>query len=178
MCAKLLGNVPSVPRFPKGDAMARHQSFFMLLILALPWSLPCDPIFAQSDAGTQPNGTKYNAGFHVLLVGHGKSSDGFGFSEMVYQRSTGEKAFVLMIHCDSPDGVGKEFATEVGKATKLINRQSIEEKGVREQRAVIRFVARDKNPAFMILITAGSVLREIQSDSLESALELEKQLAN
>ena len=158
--------------------LVRHQSLLMLLILALLWSLPVNLTFAQSTSGPAPSGSKYDGGFNATLVGHGKTPDGFGFSQTIYQRSTGEKVVLRMIHCDSSDGVSKKFSTEVERATKVIDRQPIQEKGVHEQRAVIDFVARDKNQAFMILITAGSVLREIQSYSLQSALQLEKQLAD
>jgi hypothetical protein len=132
-------------------------------------------------AGTsQSTPVSKESGFFLVRMGHGSSADGHGFSQSTYQRYIGgEIVFVLMIHYDSPEDARRKFEFEIGKATKIIEHEGVTgEKGLKEQRAVINTLAKDKNTMSMILVTAGSELREIQSYSLQNVLELEKQIAH
>jgi DNA-binding Lrp family transcriptional regulator len=109
-------------------------------------------------------------------MGQGVTDDGAFFSQNTFKGPKGEKVFVLMIHYASPDGVKKRFEYEIAKATKVIELSTVTgEKGAKEERAVITIVAKDKNEASMILITAGNELVEVQSYSLRDALKFEKQ---
>jgi hypothetical protein len=130
----------------------------------------------QTDQHAESAQTKKEADFVLVLMSHGVAEDGASFSQNTFKGPNGQKLFVVMIHYASPDDVKKRFEYMIAKAKKVIERQTVAgEKGAKEQRAVITFTARDKNEASMILITAGIELVEVQSYSLQDALEFEKQ---
>jgi len=136
-------------------------------------------VACQTDRHSESEQSKKEADFVLVLMGHGVADDGASFSQNTFQGPNGGKVFVVMVHYASPDAVKKRFEHEIGKATKVIERQRVTgEKGAKEQRAVITFTAKDKKEASMILITAGNELVEVQSYSLQDALKFEKQAKN
>ena len=115
--------------------------------------------------------------FTLLRMGDGVTADGARFSQDTYEGPNGEKAFAVIVYCDSPEHAKKQFGDKIKKATKIIEQQKLsDEKDATEERAVITFIAGDKKLASMILTTEGAHLREIKSYSLQDALDLEKQI--
>ncbi len=163
--------------------VSRIKYLLILGILALTLTSPSSATTArgegearQTDQHAESAQPKKEADFVLILMGHGVAEDGASFSQNTFKGPNGQKVFVVMIHYASPDGVKRRFEYMIAKATKVIERQTVTgEKGAKEQRAVITFTARDKNEASMILITAGAELVEVQSYSLQNALQFEKQ---
>ena len=154
------------------------------LILTLANSLSSEPVRDEGSAhqayqhagGTQSK-TKDNSVLHYTLLNmaHGVTDDKASFSQNTFQAPNGAKIFVVTIHYGTIGRVKKAFEDQLAKATRVIETGSIASGGeAKEQRAVVTFTAKDKTQASMIFITAGTELREIQSRSLQDAIEFEK----
>ena len=166
--------------------MLNHMDRFWfsgVLLLALAYLVP--PIIGQEVApirqtgqdATGSAGPKNDGNFKLVRMANGVAADGALFSENTYERLTGEKVWVIMIHYGSAERVKTQFEEKVAKATKVIEQQKVAgEKGATEARAIITFTANNKKVVSMIIVTAGTELREIQSYSLQDALEYEKQI--
>src|SRR5580704_13489221 len=157
--------------------------FYGVLLPALAHSVP--PVTGQEVAPIRQTGQdaagsagpKNDGNFKLVRMANGVAADGALFSENTYERLTGEKVWVIMIHYGSAERVKTQFEDKIAKATKIIEQQKVAgEKGATEARALITFTANNKKVVPMILVTAGTELREIQSYSLQDVLECEKQI--
>jgi hypothetical protein len=121
--------------------------------------------------------TEGKTGFTLIRMANGVTKDGGSFSENIYQVLDGQKVYEYIIHTGSTDKVKKDFDAKLKDATKVIEQpQPLEEKGqVVGLRAVITSPDKQQKPTSMIVTTAGNNLRIIQSDSLQDALEFERQ---
>ena len=122
--------------------------------------------------GTSP---QKSSKFTLSLMANGTTKDGFPFSQNTFERLPGEKVYVLMIHFRSSEAVKKQFAATLRDATKIIEQKKVTKNGVTEERAVITLSMKDARALTMIVSTADTVLREVQSFSEEAALEFEEQ---
>lgn len=134
-------------------------------------------LYAAAQTVVTSGKTQGKTGFTLIRMAHGVTKDGGSFSENIFQALDGQKVYVYIIHIGSPDQVKNAFDAKLKDATKVIDQpQPLKEKGqVLGLRAVITSPDKQQKPTSMIVITAGNNLRIIQSESLEDALEFERQ---
>ena len=114
--------------------------------------------------------------FTLTRMANGVTKDGAPFSQNTFERGSSEKVYVVMIHFSSSESVRKEFATRLKAAVTIVEQKTLSDKnGSKEERAVATFKTKDGRIVTSILITSGTVLREIQSFSAQNALEFEKE---
>jgi hypothetical protein len=130
------------------------------------------------DQGT-PSVEKKNAStgrFHQLTLGNGIEEDGAACSINAWRAPDGQRLITKTIHYDSESRAKQAFEARAKEATKTIDRGPVlnREGQVIGQRVVFEFTIKDQKTESMIMFTDGSKLRQIQSPSLEDALEFEK----
>lgn len=117
-------------------------------------------------------------GFTLVRVSNGIKDDGAPFSSNMYETEADkQKVWVDFFHYDSPEAVKKAFDVQVKEATKIVEKGPLLDAQGQAigERAVLIFNPPDKKASAMILWTSGNRLRDLQSFSLDTALEFEKQ---
>lgn len=134
----------------------------------------------QADAKNSQNAQNVKAvptGFKLIRMANGVKDDGAPFSTNVYETTTDEqKVWQDFFHYESPEGVKKAFDVQIKKATKVVEKGNLLDSQGQTigERAVLIFDLPAKKSSAMILMTDGNTLRDIQSYSLEYAMEFEK----
>ena len=120
--------------------------------------------------------------FKLVRMSNGWTKKGFEVSGMNYESAAHVKIFLKTVHPGSREGAKKEYDDWLKEAAKIIDQGTVQDKpatkpATTEDRAVIVVLetARDCERMFTVVATAGTVLRLIQSCSLEGALEFERQ---
>ena len=164
---------------------ATRKCFLMMFV----WSLPVTGLlllspqwlsarFLYADNQVAPAVEK-NAGtgrFRQLTMGNGIEKDGAACSINAWRAPDGQRLVTKTIHYDSESRAKEAFEAQAKEATKTIDRGPVlnAEGQVIGQRVVFEFTVKDQKTESMIMVTDGSKLREIQSPSLEDAIEFEK----
>jgi hypothetical protein len=158
-----------------------------LLTAALAVAVGCSTGFPdlrptiQADAKNAENAQKVEAaptGFKLIRMANGIKDDGAPFSTNVYETTRDkQKVWQDFFHYDSPEEVKTAFDVQVKKATKILETGNLLDSQGQTigERAVLVFNPPDKKSSVMILVTDGNRLRDIQSYSLDDAMEFEKQ---
>jgi hypothetical protein len=120
--------------------------------------------------------------FKLVRMSKGWTKKGFAVSGMNYESAAHVKVYLKIVHTGSREGAKKEYDDWLKEAAKIIEQGNVQDKpatkpATTEDRAVIVVLetARDCEKMFTVVATAGTVLRIIQSCSLEAAVEFEKQ---
>jgi hypothetical protein len=130
------------------------------------------------NAKSAPKTVDYPTGFKLIRMANGVKDDGAPFSSNTYETQTDkQKVWQDFFHYDSPEQVKKAFDVQVQKASKVMEKGSLlnSEGQTVGERAVLIFNPPEKKSSAMILMTVGNKLVDIQSYSLDDALEFEKQ---
>lgn len=120
--------------------------------------------------------------FKLVRMSNGWTKKGFAVSGMNYESAAHVKVYLKIVHVDSREDAKKEYNDWLKEAAKIIDQGTVQDKpatkpATTEERAVIavRETSKDCEEIFSVVATAGSVLRVIQSCSLEAAVEFERQ---
>jgi hypothetical protein len=120
--------------------------------------------------------------FTLLVMGNGWTKQGDAFSTMNYESAAHIKVYLKIVHLQSRDDAKKEYDARLKEAAKIIDEGKVQDKPATkpastEDRAVILVpnAAKDCEEIFTVVATAGTVLRIIQSCSVEAAVEFERQ---
>ncbi len=120
--------------------------------------------------------------FKLLRMSNGWTDNGFAVSGMNYESTAHVKVCLKIVHPGSREGAKKEYDDWLKEAAKIIEQGTVQDKpatkpATTEDRAVIVVLetARDCERMFTVVATAGTVLRLIESCSLEAAVEFERQ---
>jgi|ERR1700675_2563151 len=120
--------------------------------------------------------------FKLLLMSDGRTESGATIGGKTYETSTHTKVYLAIVHSGSREAAKKEYDDRLKGAVRILNQGKVEDKPATkpastEDRAVIIAPAttEDCKETTIILATAGTVLRIIQSCSSEAAIEFEKQ---
>ena len=128
--------------------------------------------------------------FTLLILSNGHTEKGFAVSGMNYESAAHVKVYLKIVHLGSRDDSKKEYDDWLKKAVKIIDQGTTHDKpatkpATTEDRAVILVpntgvftvvaTAKDCEEIFTVVATAGTVLRTIQSCSLDAAVEFERQ---
>ena len=120
--------------------------------------------------------------FKLLRMSNGWTDNGFAVSGMNYESTAHVKVSLKMVHPGSREGAKREYDDWLKEAAKIIEQGTIQDKpatkpATTEDRAVVlvRETSKDCEEIFSVVATAGTVLRIIQSCSLEAAVEFERQ---
>ena len=128
--------------------------------------------------------------FTLLIMGNGWTEKGYAFSTMNYESAAHIKVYLKIVHLDSRDDAKKEYDNWLKKAVRIIDQGKTHDKpatkpATTEDRAVILVpntsvftvvtTAKDCEEMFTVVATAGTVLRTIESCSLDAAVEFERQ---
>jgi hypothetical protein len=120
--------------------------------------------------------------FKLIRMSNGWTKKGFAVSGMDYESAAHIMVYLKIVHPGSREGAKKEYDDWLKEAAKIIEQGAVQDKpatkpATTEDRAVIVVPenARDCERMFTVVATAGTVLRLIQSCSLEAAVEFERQ---
>lgn len=120
--------------------------------------------------------------FKLVKMSNGWTKKGFEVSGMDYESTAHIKVYLKIVHPGSREGVKKEYDDWLKEAAKIIRQGAVQDKpatkpATMEDRAVIavREASKECEEIFSVVATAGTVLRIIQSCSLEAAVEFERQ---
>lgn len=159
--------------------------FAFLLFASLAFSCvagvpPCQPKFQAASDSTEKSSKTPRAptGFTLVRMSNGVKIDGAPYSSNLYEKiADKQRVWLDFFHYASPEEVKKAFDVQVKMATKVVEKGNLldSEDHVIGERAVLIFSPTDKKGSAMILMTYGKQLRDIQSFSLDVALEFEKQ---
>ena len=115
-------------------------------------------------------------------MSNGWTNKGFAFSGMNYESAARIKVYVRIVHSSSRESAKKEYDDWLKEAVRIVDQGKVQDKPatkpvMTEDRAVIVVpeTAKDCDEMFTVVATAGTVLRIIQSCSVEAAVEFERQ---
>jgi hypothetical protein len=134
------------------------------------------PLAKQSNPATPQDEMK----FKLLRISHGVNESG-GFSRMSYESTSHVKLDVTILHLDSREGARKEYDDRVKEAVRIIEQGTVQDRPASkppttEDRAVmvVPVTGKDCNEFFVVVATAGTALRVLQSCSLDAVIQFEK----
>ncbi|MGA9633456.1 MAG: hypothetical protein WBC67_04245 [Candidatus Acidiferrales bacterium] len=114
-------------------------------------------------------------------MSNGVTGSGARWGGQTYETPTHTRVYLYLVYLHSREDAKKEYDDRLNGALRIISQGRVEDgaatkSATTEERAVIVIsVKRDCKEATVILATAGSALRVIESCSAEAAVEFEKQ---
>ena len=176
--------------------LTMKTAFTILCVLVLGMITFASPTASRSQSPTQTGQTVSPTGqqdspdetshekmkFILLVMGNGWTKQGYAVSSMNYESAAHIKVYLKIVHLDSREDARKEYDDWLKKAVRIVDQGKVQDKpatkpATSEDRAVILVpsTAKDCDEMFTVVANSGTVLRTIQSCSLDAAVEFERQ---